>query len=328
MSKIQQALAKATEIEPKKDESIKSESYLKRLALGVQDLPDAAWNKLPVEVQDWVNEASDAINAKKPPPVFPDYKDEEPAEEAPARRRRSAVEEEPEAAKVTEYKPAKGDSVIITTKRGKQIEAVIVDPDDKGELVYEDAEGEAGLALDRIQSILPVKTVKEEPSSRRRRAADEEEPAEPAAPEVSDTVEVTTARDKVHTGNVLEISDDTLVITTASGEELEFDRAKLKSVKVKVKNAKPAGRARTGAAEPEKTDKKEKAGKVTKEENGGVSVTTRARELMCDDLSASVEDIGKLLKKEGLEFKENTIQLIHRDVQKLVGMLKARKMMK
>lgn len=335
MSKIQQLLAKATETDPKRGESITDPAYLKRLALAVGELPDKDWDALPEECQDWVNEAADAINAKKDVPVLPDAEKEPVKEEAPARsRRRSAEAEEPaKEAAATPYKAAKGDKVKVVTKRGKEYEGTIVDPDDKGELVLDDGKEELGLDLERIESVTPLNPPAEEPKNgRRRKAAEDDEPAGPVEPEVTDTVELVTARDKTYLGNVIELSGDEIVIKTAAGEELEFDRAKLKSVVVKVKNAgvhAQLGRHRRSGEKDAKKDEPEgKARKTTKEDNGGVSVTTRARELMCDDLAADKEAIMKLLKKEGLDFKENTINLIYADVQKLVKMLRERKLMK
>lgn len=322
-SKIQQALAKATEVEPKKDETITDQSYMKRLALAVGELSDKDWDKLDGDQQDWTNAAADNINAKKDVEVYADYV--KPAEDAPRRRRAAADADETPAASAS-YTPKKGDKVKATTKRGKTYEGVVVDPDDAGELVIHDGTEELGIKLEglTIEQVVDA----EQPTSRRRKAA--EEPAAPPEPEVSDTVEVKTKRGKTLVGNVVEIDDKVVVIKTASGEEEEFDIDRLESITVKVKNAgKSAGKA---DPEPGKGKKDEseagKRTKTTKDDNGGVSVTTRARELMVENLDADKDKIIAMLKKEGLEFKENTIQLIYGDVHKLIGMLKARKMLK
>lgn len=323
-SKIQQALAKATEVEPKKDETIVDQSYMKRLALAVGELSDKDWDKLDGDQQDWTNAAADNINAKKDVEVYADYV--KPAEEPSTRRRRAAADDESPAASAS-YTPKKGDKVKATTKRGKVYEGTVVDPDDNGELVLDDGKEELGIGLDGLTI---EQVVEAEPTSRRRKAAEEPEP--PAEPEVSDTVEIKTKRGKIVVGNVVEIDEKTVVIKDTAGEEEEFDIDRLESITVKVKNA--GKKAAAGKADPEpakgKKDEPEagKRTKTTKDENGGVSVTTRARELMVENLDADKDKIIGMLKKEGLEFKENTIQLIYGDVHKLIGMLKARKMMK
>lgn len=327
MSKIQATLAKATEVEPKRGETVNSPEYLKRLALAVGELPDKDWDALPEDCQDWVNDAADAINAKKEVPPLPDAVKADPEPEAAPRRRRSAEPEaEPEPAPKAAWKPSKGDKIKVVTKRGKEYEGTVVDPDENGELVLDDGKEEIGLPLDRIESCTLVVEPAPETSSRRRRSAEPDEPAAPKDPSVGDTVQITTARDKVHMGNVIELDDKLIVIKTAGGDELEFDKDKLKSVEVKV----AAGGGGRSKADPEakKEEPEAKARKTTKDDNGGVSVTTRAREIMCDDLAASKEDVMKKLKSEGLDFKENTIQLIYSDVQKLVKMLRERKLMK
>ena len=67
MSAIQKELAAATEVEPskRKDETIVSQDYMKRLAVSVGELDEAAWKALSVEAKNWYNEAADAITAKK-----------------------------------------------------------------------------------------------------------------------------------------------------------------------------------------------------------------------------------------------------------------------
>lgn len=325
-SKIQQALAKATEVEPKKDETITDQSYMKRLALAVGELSDKDWDKLDGDQQDWTNAAADAINAKQDVPVYPDFVKPQAEDPAP-RRRRAAADDGGEAAASATYVPKKGDKVKATTKRGKTYEGVVVDPDDAGELVINDGTEELGIKLEG----LTIEQVVEDPqpTSRRRKAA--EEPETPPEPEVSDTVEIKTKRGKIVVGNVVEIDDKIVVIKGAAGDEEEYDIDRLESIVVKVKNAgKSSGKADDAKAGSGKKDEPEagKRTKTTKDDNGGVSVTTRARELMVENLDADKDKIIAMLKKEGLEFKENTIQLIYGDVHKLIGMLKARKMLK
>ena len=242
MSKIQAELALATGVNLARGESIIDVSYLKRLIKAVADLKDPAWNDLSKEAQDWFNDAADKANAKKDIPAFPDAESDD--DEKPRTRRRSA-EPEPEQAPALK----KDDVVTIVTGRGKEVTGTVVDPDDKGELVLMVGEGkdaeEIGYDLSKLQSITVVKPPKveaDEEKPRRRRAAEDDEPAV-VEPEVSDSVEVTTQSGRTKLGNIVEISDDTLVIKDAAGEEIEYARSKVKSIVVKVKNAKPAGKA-------------------------------------------------------------------------------------
>lgn len=342
MSKIQKELAAASEVEPKKGESINDESYIKRLVVGVGNLSDKAWDKLSDEAQDWFNAAADAVNAKKTPPKYPDAEVEQ-EEEAPKSRRRKAAEDDEPAketkAEPAKYEPAKGDKVKVVTKRGKEYVGTIVDPDDKGDLVLDLGDDEVGVDLERIDTIELVDPPKAEKSEgKRRKAAEDDEPVV-LEPEVSDTVEIKTKRGKMLVGNIVEIDDKLVVIKTAGGDEEEFDKDRIESITVKVKNAKkskPADdadgkapvktRSKSKGGDDEGGDAKEK--RTSKEDNGGVSVTLRARELICDNPDASKDDIVKLMKKEALEFKENTISLIHADCHKLFKLLRERKMLK
>ena len=132
-------------------------------------------------------------------------------------------------------------------------------------------------------------------------------------------------------GNVKVLDGDDLVLVDSSGEEHELSKAKLKSVVVKVK-AVAGGRASSSAAkETPKAETKaadDKPKRVTASSNGGVSATQRMRELICGDLSAKKEDIAALLKKESLEFKQATLDLIYSDSHKLIGILRDLKKLK
>lgn len=335
MSKIQQELAKASEVDPKRGESITDEGYIKRLIVGVGKLSDAAWNKLSEPAQDWFNIAADKVNANKAPPVYPDA-EPEPEEEKPRTRTRAKAEpeaEETKPAKAEPYEPEKGHKVKAVTKRGKEYEGTVVDPDDKGELVLLVGDEEMGIDLERIDTITRLDKPESEQKSRRR-AAEPDEDDGPADPEVSDTVEIKTKRGKILMGNIVEIDDKVVVIKTAAGDEEEFDKDRIESIVVKVKNAgKKASKAEKDD-EP-KTKSRAKAGddgekekRTSKDDNGGVSVTLRARELICDNPDASKEEIVKLMKKEALEFKETTVGMIHADCHKMFKLLRERKMMK
>ena len=313
MSAIQAALAAATDIEPSKrgNETITDQAYLKRLALGVQDLPDADWNKLSQDAQDWFNAAADAIEKKTDIPAFPDLVKAEPS----ARRRgSSAAEVKPMAS--TDAK--KGMKVTVVTKRGKEYTGEVVEADDQG-LVLEVDGKDVELDHDKIDKISVAG------------AAPPAEEPEVSEPEVGDTVEVVTKRGKKIMGNITELTDEDMVLKDAAGEVHELAKDRLESVVVKVKNAK-AGGGRGGAkAESASSTPKadaEPAGRASAKANGGVSVTTRIRELIAENLDAKKEDVSAALKKEGLEFKQATLDLTFGDMHKIVGILRDRKLLK
>lgn len=317
MSKIHAELVKATGVQLEDGQSPNDAGHVKKLIRAIADLSDKAWDALSKEAQAWYNTSASNINKKEPPVAFE-------VEEAP-RRRRSSDDEDP-APRGDKYTPKKGDEVEIKTARGKVVKGIVIDPDDAGELVLKEGDEEVGYRLDRIESITPVKAETKEEAPRRRRAADDE-PAGPKDPKVGDTVELITAKDAVHVGNVTELDDKLIVIKKADGDEVEFTRERLKSVKVKVE-AKPAGDEtprRRASGDDDKGDNKGGGEKSTRAENGDVSVTTRLREIMCEDPHdpLSLEDLGKRLEKEGLKFKDTTLKMGHGDCVKLFKMLKA-----
>lgn len=322
MSKIQQTLADATEIEPSKraNETITDQAYLMRLALGVQKLGDDDWNKLDSAAQDWFNKAADAIEAKRDIPAFPDM----PQAEAPSTRRRGAAAE-PTATPYTSKDAKKGDAVVVTTKRGRTIEGKVVEADDQG-LVLEDGEGkDVELDHDKIESI--------------KLAGGKTASAVPDVAEVGDTVKVTTKRGKVVMGNIKELTDKDIVLVDAAGEIHEFDLDRLDGgITVKAKG--PAGGRGSSASEAAAEVKSNGAGRAgpaadpakapraSTAANGGVSVTGRIRELIADDLAATKEAISAQMKKEGLEFKPATLDLTYGDMHKIISILRDRKVIK
>jgi small nuclear ribonucleoprotein (snRNP)-like protein len=314
MSKIEKILCDAAEIDPKRGED--RQDFLKRLVTAVGKLPDADWDKIDGKAQDWINAATDALNAKKDVEDFPDLPKEEPAE---GTRRRRASADEP--AKDKPYEPKLKDDVVVVTKRDKTITGKIVELD-KEVVVLKDTVGEEHeLAFERIASIKPLNGGG---------SGKADEPEGPADPKVGDTVTLTTKRDKVYTGEVVEITDKIVVIKGADGED-EFDIDRVKEIKVHGKRAAESGSTRRRSSEEPakdaKDEKKEPAAR-TRASNGGVSVSQRITELIIDDMEAKEEDIGKILKKEGIEFKENTLGLNYVAVHKVLAALKAAKKLK
>lgn len=322
MSKIEKQLAEATEVTRKRGES--DQDYMKRLVKGVSELKDADWEALSPEAQNWFNDAADNLNKKKDLPDFPDAeKAEEKKEETVSRRGSSKkVEEkkdEPAEAKV-------GDSVTIVTKRGKTIEGEVIELTDEM-VVVKDGEGEElEVARDRMESM--VVKAEEKATTRRRKSADDEDPPEtPADPKVGDEVKVVTKRGKTITGKVVEIDGDMLVIDDGAGEvEVSAD----KTESVEITKAAAGGKA-SKKEESKKDDAKADKGKdkkISAKANGGVSATGRMRELICEDPSMSKEDLSAKLKKEGLEFRDNTLDLVYADAQKIISILRDLKKLK
>lgn len=328
MSKIQKELSEVTEVTKKRGQD--EQEFLKALVKATSDLKDDDWNALSPEAQDWFNEAADAMNAKKGLPAFPDAVKDEPEDETKARGRRGAAKEEAATPKV-------GDEVTIVTKRGKTITGKIIEIDKETVVVDSDGE-ELEVAHDRIESMtVAADELKEEKKSSRRKSADDE-PEEPvvAEPKVGDSITAVTARDKTYSGEVVEVEDDLVVIKDADGEELELTPSKLKSLVIKATEVKPGRRKAAEDEDDPKTrgGKKEepeaggKTKRVSAKENGGVSATVRMRELIVDDMGAKVEDIAKQLKKENIQFRDNTLNLVFADTHKLIAIMKSKKVIK
>jgi hypothetical protein len=307
MSKIEKELCDAAEVDPKRGES--RGDFLLRLALATNALSDKEWDKLSQPAQDWVNKASDAVNDKKSVPDFPDA-------EAPASSGRRRVSEEKEVADKP-FEPKLKDDVKILTKRGKTVTGKIVEMDKEVIILQNIDGGDEEVSRDRIEKIEPL-------VGGSGKSADREDDG-PRDPKVGDTLTVTTKRGKVATGEVTELTDE-LIVLKVNGAEEEFDRDRVESIKIEG-GGRRSSRGDSDSKEGKKEDKPADGGR-TRSTNAGVSVGTRIRELICDDLKASQEDIGKALKKEGLEFRENTLQLNYQDVHKTLDILRKRGLLK
>lgn len=305
MSNIEKKLSEVTELSRKRGED--NQDWYKRLVRGVADLSDADWESLPADAQDWYNQAADAANAKE---TIKDFPDAEKAE-AEAPRRRGAATKPAE--------PAVGDNVTLTTKRGKVIEGevVVLDADT---VIVKDADGdEQEFARDRVESIVVLAA---------EQGKSEKKETKPAEPAVGDTIEVTTKRGKVIKGELKEIDGGALIVDDGAGE-IEVAPDKIDKVVV-VSAAKKAEAKKEEKSEKKPDAKKEEKSekKITAKANGGVSVTTRTREIICEDESISKEDVIKALRKEELDFRDATIDLVYADTQKVIGILKGLKRLK
>lgn len=321
MSKIQQELMEACEISERKIKDLDRQAILKLILAGTNEMSDKEFDKLSDEAADWCNAAADAINAKaKELPEFPDFKAPGDDEGSSRRRRASSKEDEADtqtgSKEITDAK--KGQAVRILTKRGKDVSGHVVEID-KEVIVIKTGDGdEQEFDRDRIEKMYGLA---EEGSSRRKADDAADDPIKVGA-----EVKVVTKRGKEVTGKIVELNEDLLVIDDGK-EEVEFDRDRVESI-TPVKAAKEEGSGRRrSSAKDEKEDKGE--GKNTRVSNeAGVSVGTRIKELLAEDTEMSMEDIGKRLDKEGIAYKENTLQLNYRDCTKFLEVLKAAKRLK
>lgn len=313
MSKIQTELCKATGIDPKRGQS--RQDFIAVLMAGVAELADKAWGDLSTPAQDWFNDAADAKNAKAK--VLPDFPDAEKVEEAEAPTRRRGASKESKEERLTKV----GDIATVKTKRGAETTGKVVELDD--EMIVLDCDGEEKeFGMDRVESV----TVNHGDGG-------SDEPDAPEPVKVGTAVEVTTKRGKVYSGKVVEL-DDEFIVLDCDGKEEELLRDRVETVKImggrgagkaedKDEPEKPSTRRRGATQEEEETTKPKRSSNPA-----GVSVGGRIRELMANDLEATQEEIGKALKKEGIEFRDTSLNMIFKDNKAFLGYLKAAKKLK
>ncbi len=319
MSKIQTEVSEATGVKIKRGAD-RQETILALMA-GVTALSDKEWEALSQDAQDWFNAAADAKNAKKKTlPDFPDLEDDK-EEEAPARtsRRGSA----PAGTKdITAEEVVKGMALRVVTKRGKDVSGIVTGVDDDGFSLKAGDGTEDDFDFSRVEKLIALEVA----GKGKEDAGDEaEDPIK-----VGKTVTLTTKRDKVVTGKILEL-DDEVIVLEVDGKEEEFNRDRVASIKGAGGKAEAPKSSRRGASEDKGDEKEEKAegGKTPRASNAsGVSIGQRIKELICDDMEATQADIAKALKKEGIEFKENTLNLNYVDAHKFITILKAKKLIK
>lgn len=323
-SKIEKELAAATGVEPKRGEE--RQDYLARIITGTGKLPDKDWDKLSEEAQEWYNKAADVQNANsdarkakgdratiKDLPDFPDM--EEPEPEAPRSRRRGAAAPEDEVAVMKV-----GSQVTIKTKRGKTVKGEVVELD-KEVVVVKTDDGEEEIALDRIDG--------KEIHHGHKATDSTDDDAGPADPiKVGAEVVLKTKRGKEVSGKIVEL-DDEVVVLSVDGKDEEFSRDRVDSI-TPVKAAASGGSSRRGVpASASKADPEPEPAKNKRSTNEpGVSIGTRIKDLIAEDPERSEDDIAKILKKEGIDFKENTLKINYSESQRLIEYLRKYKRMK
>lgn len=329
MSKIEAELQKALNLKTKRNED--KQDYMARLVEGVNDADDDTYNGLSKEALDWFNDACDSIEGKKDIPDFPDAK-VEVKEETSSRSRRGAKTEAKSEAKEDPIKV--GSTVVITNKRGKTYTGEILEMDD--EVIVLDVDGEEEeIQRSRIESV----KADGKASSKSEEAEDEDDDAEDPI-KVGAVVTVTNKRGKTYTGKIVELDEDVIVLDV-DGEDEEIQRSRVESIKPAGKSgakaeAKPeakeetSSRSRRGAA---KDEAKEDEAKDAKPKRAASGATARMRELMTESLKEdgkliTREALSKAITKEGLEFKENTLDLVHTAFSQVVNMLADAKLLK
>lgn len=338
MNKVEQELQGASDCEPKKGED--RVDYLVRLMKATAALSEKEWDKLSPEAQAWYNTNADKRNAaKKAGKDIPDPADFEAEEEEPKGRKTKAAEKDTEKGAdkgeaTAVEKLEEGQRVKIITTRDKEIAGEVVENSKRKEfVVIKDAEGEEHeLDYAKVES---VEVFHGTAGTKDEQGGGDTEPA------VGDEVEITTKRGKTIKCTITAMDDDSIEFEDKDGKD-DIGRERVESIKV-VKKAKAGAKPAKAAAKEEepagrrssKTDDGEKGGKDDEPEKrtrttneGGVSVGLRIKELVAENLDATEEEIVKMLTKEKLAFKENTVHLNYVECHKFVDILKARKLLK
>lgn len=307
MSKIRDELVAASGLTAKRGQA--DTDFLPLVLDKIGDLDDKAWNKLSAEAQAYYNEAVESLNEEKGLPKFPDDEPEVPATTKRATRGAAKAEAPKE--------PAVGDQVRVINARDKEFTGELLELDADTVVIEVD-----GKEMELVRAKLKTFEVV---GGAGKTAAEPEGPAEPV---VGAEVEVVNARDKTLVGKILEMDDDTLVLEI-DGKESELVRAKLKSIKVlsggKVASKAPDRASKATKGEPEGGGE---GGKEDKAQRAGNGTGQRVRELILDNLDSDADAICKVLTKEGVAFREQTVKLVYAETHKLIAMMKTRKMLK
>lgn len=322
---------------PKRGES--EDAFLVRMqAVISKEISQEAWDALSEKAQDWNNDAADAILAKKPLPPFPDAPAPEPAAPAASTRRRGGT---PAVAggvaqQTDAFDPQLGDAVVATTKRGKVVEGVIVAMDEGS--VTLNAEGEAGPKENDVDIVRAgtVIVLSNTPAAAAAGPAVKAGPENVGAdegiadPEIGDTVQVVTVRGKTLMGVIEEMDGEGgFALKEATGEIVDLTVKMIASWTMKAKGAPPApapapaATGRRGAAPAPAPAPAEKAARSSNAP--GVTVGGRVRELLVNDPSLTVEQVSATMKKEGIEFRDASVKMIHKDTTHVIELMNAGK---
>ncbi|UNA00824.1 hypothetical protein ZHS_68 [Edwardsiella phage vB_EpM_ZHS] len=324
-SAIYSELSKATGVKFKDGDD--KQKFFVELVKATASLGDPQWDKLSDEAQDWYNAAAKAKNKKEAIVDFPDLEKEE-EEEAPRRSRRSADADDEKKDKPKQAEV--GSNIVGVTARGKEVKGKVVEID--GDVLVLDL-GDGGDYFDfnmKTCKTLDVVAEEEKPRGRSR----SEPVAEPEEPELKegDRAVLVTKRGKEIAGKIVEIDDKGFLLKGDDGEEYDYEFDGIKSLLPEkagkaAKEEEDAPRRGRGSSKDKEEPAKDEA-RTRSTNEGGASVGTRIQELIAEDLEISEADIIKQLKKEGLNFKENTVSINYKSAHKFIAILKDAKRLK
>jgi hypothetical protein len=312
MSAIQKELCKATGIDSSKYGDKERPALHADLVRAVNKLPDSDWKALTAAAQDWFNEAADATKAKKDLPEFPDFKDD-PEPETRSRRRSSSEDDDKGGSAKGETmaveKLQEGDRVKLTTKRGKVIEGEVVEQSKRKEfVVVKGSDGkEDEIDWDKVDSVEVFHGT----------AGTKEEDAGPAE---GDEVKFTTKRGKSVQGIITELTAETIVIDKTDDFDLDRIDGDITIVKKAGGGDSKGNSSRRSSSDGDEKNTRSRGG--TKENGEKISVGGRIRELLAQDPARSKDEVDKILTKEKIEYRPASLNIIYRDCQNLIGLLR------
>lgn len=315
MSAIQKELCKACDIDPSKYKDTPDERAALHadIVKAVNKFNDNEWNKLSVGAQDWFNAAADATKAKKDLAEFPDMKSPEPEPESRSRRRSSEDDKPAKGESMAVEKLQDGDRVKLTTKRGKVYEGEVVEQNKRKEFVaVKGGDGEDEIDWKNVDTVEVFH-------------GNAGTSGEDAGPAVGDEVSFTTKRGKSVSGVISELTGETIVI----GKDDDYDMSKIDGdIKIVKKGGgtkeEPETRRRGGSSssKDKEEDKGSRSRGGTDGEGNKISVGGRIRELMADDPTREREAVEKIMTKEKIEFRPATLNIIYRDCQHFMDLLR------
>lgn len=323
MSAIQKELCKACDIDPEKFSD--RASLHAAIVKGVNKLDEKGWEALSIPAQDWNNAAADEMKEAKKKNIAPqiaEFSDYEPPrssrEEEPARsRRRSSDDEDKPAASskgetMAVEKLQEGDRVKLVTKRGKAIEGTVVENSKRKEfIVIKSTDGEDEVDYAKVDSVEVFHGTAGQ--------------SENAGPEVGDEVKFTTKRGKTVAGVITELTKDTIVIDEKDDYDIDRIDGDITITKKQAARGSTRGSSKDddkgGRSRSNKEDGAEEEEKKRSSNPRGVSVGGRIRELLSDDPSMTEEAVGKVLKKEDIEFRDQSLKMIYRDCANFLALL-------
>lgn len=303
MSKIQKELCEVVRIDPSKYGNDRAGLHTD-IVKAVNKLTDKEWDSLTQPAQDWFNNAADATKAKKSIAEFPDYSDEP---ETRSRRRSSSDDDGGKSETMAVEKLKEGDRVKLTTKRGKSFEGTVVEQNSrKSFIAIKGKDGEDEIDWNKVDSVEVFHG----------NAGMQEEPG----PQEGDEVEFTTTRGKTVRGLVTELSSDTIVIDKNDDYDITRIAGDIKIIKKGGGGSSDSGGRRSSSDD----DKGGRRGSDDSSSSGGgkVSVGGRIRELLAEDPTRTKEDIDKVLKREKVDYREASLNVIFRDSMNLIKLLR------